>query len=598
MPINNPSSGGTIATIAGLSEALGRTGRGAPATLADVLAIPDLKWCFTPDSGFFSDTAGTTEQTTDGGTVKCWKDASANADHAINATGLPLTIGAGGGCRALYVNSTAQKFITTGTFDASFDAGFTAFVVAHHPTQSANRVICSSADARFYMAHNGAANTFGPVMTAGSNLSLPIPSNIPTNTNGAGINPGVMVEAFRYNGVSTKVDMFYNGLYYLNTSNASASNPALTGALHIGGIGTGTGFQWGGHVMAVVIFNRKLTDAEIQVVNDYLSHVCRVQCTPHIRCIGDSITSGSGATRVTAGGYGTAKHGNTDWPSQLLDLLPYDNVWVRQDAYAGRSMAQFASEMAFSTQAHFIPGTNSKQIALMCIGTNTLSAGMATERPLDTPVSYTTYADLCQTLRDQGWLVGAYTLLPRGDVVASSLQKHYRMYAQFNKLIRQGYHLFADFLVDIASDPRIGFPGCENDTTYFNADKVHLTDQGYAIIAGLTKSALEPYLPAVPPRRYLSKSVAGSSNVTLTPAEFATVLAGGTLKLTGALTGNINVYLPLPVLGCSANFENATTGAFTVTLIGATGTGYVITQAKKARAYCDGTNWYQETAEL
>lgn len=99
---------------------------------------------------------------------------------------------------------------------------------------------------------------------------------------------------------------------------------------------------------------------------------------------------------------------------------------------------------------------------------------------------------------------------------------------------------------------------------------------------------------------YLSKSVAGAANVTLTAAEAATVtrLGGnGIVKLTGAITANIQVILPVTA-GAQALFWNATTGGFTVTLIGASGTGYAITQTKKARAFCDGTNWLQGSTEL
>jgi hypothetical protein len=98
----------------------------------------------------------------------------------------------------------------------------------------------------------------------------------------------------------------------------------------------------------------------------------------------------------------------------------------------------------------------------------------------------------------------------------------------------------------------------------------------------------------------LSKSVAGGSAVTLTPGEYGTVLlpgGNGIVTLTGVLTADINVILPL-VEGAQALFFNNTSGAFTVTLKGATGTGYAITQGKKARAYCDGTNWLQATPEL
>lgn len=594
MPINNPSGGGSIAEIEGLEESLAKAGTGVPATLADVLAL-NPKVCFTPESGFFSDTAGTTEQTTDGGSVKCWKDASTNLNHAVNATGLALETGIAGGCSALDVNGTAQKLITgAAVFDSSFDAGFTYFCVYHSPTNSSNKIVWSSADSRLYHGRN--ATTFGPVMSAGSNISEPVPDDVANNSLTT-VRPGIQIEAFRYKGPSVVMDYFFNGRYKAHTVAASASVPALVGALHIGGIGSGTGFQWPGQIMAIVIFNSILTSAQMQVVNDYLAGVCKIGTKPHVRVIGTSIEAGSGCTRQSSP-TGQALHGKTDPVSQLRDLYANTDIMIRMDAYAGRTLAQIASEIPYMDQAFFMPSSNAKQIIIVNGVTNTLATNILTEWNLATPTSYTSYAAICQTLKDQGWIVGAATCLPRSDIAADRIGKFYRAYQRVNQLIRQNYQEFAHFLVDLAADPRIGFPGSETDTAFYNADLVHLNDGGAMVEAGIIKTALDQILGRAPDNRYLSKSVAGSANVTLTPAEYSVVLAGGTVKFTGTLTGNINVYLPLPVQRGSALFENATSGAFTLTLIGATGTGYTITQGKKARAYTDGVNWMQETPEI
>ena len=85
----------------------------------------------------------------------------------------------------------------------------------------------------------------------------------------------------------------------------------------------------------------------------------------------------------------------------------------------------------------------------------------------------------------------------------------------------------------------------------------------------------------------LSKSVAGASNVTLSPAEALNAV----LTFTGVLTGNINVIVP------TANkvwtIFNNTTGAFTLTVKTAAGTGIAVTQATYAILYCNGTNVLQ-----
>lgn len=82
----------------------------------------------------------------------------------------------------------------------------------------------------------------------------------------------------------------------------------------------------------------------------------------------------------------------------------------------------------------------------------------------------------------------------------------------------------------------------------------------------------------------LSKSVAGGATVTLTAAE-----AGyGIIEFTGALTANIAVVVP-SVSG-QWIIKNATTGAYTLTVKTAAGTGVAITQGTAWQVYCDGTN--------
>lgn len=85
-----------------------------------------------------------------------------------------------------------------------------------------------------------------------------------------------------------------------------------------------------------------------------------------------------------------------------------------------------------------------------------------------------------------------------------------------------------------------------------------------------------------------TKSVAGSSNVTLSSAE----AQSGVLEFTGALTGNIQVIVPSALMIAGTVWEvcNNTSGAFTLTYIGATGTGVPVTQGTRSRILFDGTN--------
>lgn len=92
----------------------------------------------------------------------------------------------------------------------------------------------------------------------------------------------------------------------------------------------------------------------------------------------------------------------------------------------------------------------------------------------------------------------------------------------------------------------------------------------------------------------LTLSVAGSANVTLSTTQGLNTV----FKFTGALTGNIVVFIRVPA-GSPAGYSarvftvwNATTGAFTLTVKTTAGgsTGIAVTQTNKQILFHDGTN--------
>ena len=93
---------------------------------------------------------------------------------------------------------------------------------------------------------------------------------------------------------------------------------------------------------------------------------------------------------------------------------------------------------------------------------------------------------------------------------------------------------------------------------------------------------------------YISKSVAGAADVTLTTANASDTAESSNkvIELTGALTGDIKVFIP--AVESEYLFFNNTTGSQTLT-IAATGhdaNGAVITQGAYSRLYCDGASNY------
>lgn len=92
--------------------------------------------------------------------------------------------------------------------------------------------------------------------------------------------------------------------------------------------------------------------------------------------------------------------------------------------------------------------------------------------------------------------------------------------------------------------------------------------------------------------RQQSKSVAGATDVTLSALEQRC----DQLVLTGVLTGNINVIVDTTIWPWTV--YNNTSGAFTLTVKTSAGTGVVVTQGKRTRLACDGTNVVSATDDL
>lgn len=89
----------------------------------------------------------------------------------------------------------------------------------------------------------------------------------------------------------------------------------------------------------------------------------------------------------------------------------------------------------------------------------------------------------------------------------------------------------------------------------------------------------------------LSLSVAGGANVTLTPAQ----AGNGVLYFYGALTANIAIIVPAPG---KWTVVNGTTGAYTLTVKTAAGSGVVVTQGRSQNVWADAANVMQQVTDF
>lgn len=126
------------------------------------------------------------------------------------------------------------------------------------------------------------------------------------------------------------------------------------------------------------------------------------------------------------------------------------------------------------------------------------------------------------------------------------------------------------------------------NTTGFTAANV--ADYTANVGANTVTSYIDYRGPALQVTQEVSISITGA-NVTLTAAQ----ARADYITTTGILTGNHTAVLPLH--GKWDVFCN-NTGAFTTTFIGASGTGVVVGQGKRARIRGDGTNIVRMTADV
>jgi lysophospholipase L1-like esterase len=121
--------------------------------------------------------------------------------------------------------------------------------------------------------------------------------------------------------------------------------------------------------------------------------------------------------------------------------------------------------------------TGTQNVCVVWAGTNDIGTGRT---PAQAATDLWSYCDLVAGL---GYQVVVLTMLSRVDV--SNVSR-----ASFNALIDAGWAGHADALADVAASPLIGGNSAYLDTTYYDADGVHLNSTGYGVVAGIVETAV------------------------------------------------------------------------------------------------------------
>lgn len=187
---------------------------------------------------------------------------------------------------------------------------------------------------------------------------------------------------------------------------------------------------------------------------------------PRLVCVGDSITDGSHGSQ---GIWPTE-----EYPSQLQLLRP-DRFVINSGKWGAIIGTVWPVDPLFSPNAQLV----------VFIGSNDVSGGSPADK------IFKNLANYCQAQQKKGWKVYVCTLLPRSFPNGKDAPTDfYERRNAVNTNIRARYKEFADGLIDLAADSRIGDDGDEKDLTYFLPDQVHPTAKGAEVLAELVNKGL------------------------------------------------------------------------------------------------------------
>jgi lysophospholipase L1-like esterase len=329
---------------------------------------------------------------------------------------------------------------------AGYDTAFTLYVVVKKPTIADTLIYLSAAGGNLYLGQY----SHGGVDWYTSGIS-----NI--QGHGTGSHTEILVTC-RYDGAQKMLGV--NGAAQLV---AATGNLGLTGAVTVGDYSAG-GFGWTSGLRAVLLYQAVNSYAEMRQVEVYLGSRYGLVVT-HWNYIfdGDSLT------------FGYASTAGNDYPSLVMALLGSNPYHLKtNDGLNGDTLANMAAAAPAGIDLLYDPHQY-KNVVCIWGGTNDLFAGASAATVYGNIVDYGTGR------RAVGFQVVVFTITPRNNFDAGMEANRLTI----NTNIRTNWATFADALVDVAADGRIGDAGDEDNLTYYDADGTHLNDTGYAIVAGL-----------------------------------------------------------------------------------------------------------------
>lgn len=446
----------------------------------------------------FSDTAIATPAV-DGGVVGSLRDLTGNGYNAAQATTAKQPIYRGQGLNGIVAgidysankgSGTASVLITAGNIFASarFSSGFTIYAVTSsvipQPSPSAGQILGSWNAFNDYIGSGG--NAFGNISCKFNGTELKFSSVAAYVQELAG------VKIAAWDGANATVGL--NGRYF----SAAAAGTLPTGNFQFGNIDTGQFGYQGGCLGDCFIFPGKHTAAQMDAISALLNADAGV-VKPAFLFDGDSLTLGQGVSTGAAG----SSIGNyaykmcqmlgafitaptvTAGPQYFLNQVQYIN---RGEGGATIANKITEAQSAPYNNTNWISGARGtkQSIAFIWLGTNSLGQSG------DNLSAAAAFAQL-QTLIGLYRAAGATTIAVGTTIVRDATNAGAGFEAKrlaFNSLIRAAQGSLYDILMDFGGNAILGNIATLGNTTWFQSDNIHLTDQGQTLCAQIAATAV------------------------------------------------------------------------------------------------------------
>lgn len=284
---------------------------------------------------------------------------------------------------------------------------------------------------------------------------------------GAGLT--AFVGAARYNG--TAGSQFINGVKLMETT-ATLTGPTVSDL----SVGFFPGGDYSGYdIYAMAFYNRALSDAEMVQATKALIAQSGVS-TPARRIIYFQGTSISYGSKDTNAGIGFDGYAHNSAPNLSPIALGYD------DGVPGSHLSGNGAKLDAIISSAIANGAPFTDFVLhLEFGANdTPSSALASQ--------IAAYCDARKAANPSLKIVVA-TILPNNSAADGGAAFNSGR-AVCNPLIRGFVGVHCDAVSDFAADPTIGPDSAANNTTYFDADKIHPTHAGHLIMEPIARAAI------------------------------------------------------------------------------------------------------------